>query len=84
MSKYKKDKLYCMIPVYASAVFQCDKPDNWENMSKEDQKWYFLSKAGTKANVCNHCSNNGLECDFEQDQDYVDINELEIFEGLDL
>ena len=52
-------KIYAMVPIFASAKFECEKPDNWDEMSLEEKKDHFLSNAeNLGTSVCHQCSDS--------------------------
>ena len=73
-------KIYCNLPIFATAKFSIEKPDNWDDMSKEDQVVYFLESTtlANESSLCHYCSRKGMETDFE-----VSLDDIEDDEDLD-
>jgi len=76
-----KDKLFCKLPIFASATFSIDKPSNWDIMSKAQQDEYFLSATSLnrEASLCHQCS-GPTETEYEIDTMLIEGEELEIYE----
>jgi len=64
-------KITIMVPVFASAEFTCDKPDNWDFMSLEEKTDYFNANADRSGSICHQCTSS-IECDWEIDQKWYD------------
>jgi len=73
-------KIYCHLPIFATAKFSIDKPDNWEQMDKAEQDNYFLTCASLapEGSLCCQC-NGDTETDYEIDLD-ANGEQLELYE----
>ena len=49
-------KIYAFVPIFASAKHEIEKPSNWDDMTLEEKKDYFMEHAGNLASLCHHCS----------------------------
>jgi len=62
-------KILVVLPIYASAKFYIEKPDNWDKMSKSEKADYFSENMETNAQLCHQCSND-LESSYDLDDNY--------------
>jgi hypothetical protein len=76
-----KNKIYCQLPIFATASFSVDKPDNWGEMSKEERDEHFLSATSLspEGSLCHQCRRN-LETDYVVDLQAIEGEELEWYE----
>jgi len=65
-------KIKGMIPIYASGRFSIDKPENWDDMTDDEKKDYFLDKMQRGGSLCHHCSNQ-IETDYEMNWDWSEM-----------
>lgn len=74
--------ILCKLPIFATAKFSIEKPNNWGKMNREEKKDYFLQNMGCESSICCHCSRD-IETDFEADINYIDsipAKEFEFYE----
>ncbi len=64
-------KIKAMLPIYASAKFECEKPDNWDEMTDYEKKEYFAENMYSISSLCHQCS-GPTETDYEANLDYYD------------
>jgi hypothetical protein len=64
------------LPVYASAEFSIDKPDNWDALSEREKQELFLSKCDpSSSSLCWSCSNH-----FQTDHEVCDMDVEDVLE----
>lgn len=75
------NKIYCHLPIFATAKFSIEKPRNWDKMSKAEQDEYFITckTLGAEASLCCHCSGD-TQTDYEVDLDSIEDSDLELYE----
>ena len=64
-----KKTIVAMLPVFASAKFKIDKPDNWDKMTDNEKKEYFEEHMESDGDLCHQCSDS-IESDFEYDPEF--------------
>jgi len=76
----KKEKIYCRLPIFATAKFSIEKPDNWDDMTRAEQDEYFLTclSLAPEATLCCQCSGD-TETDYEVDLDAIE-DELALYD----
>jgi hypothetical protein len=65
-SSKSKEKLEFWFVIDAIARFSCDKPDNWDEMSREEKISYVEDKARCEGSLCNHCADT-IQSNYEVD-----------------
>jgi hypothetical protein len=80
-----KNKIYCRLPIFATARFSINKPDNWNEMSKAEQSEYFLASKSLapEGTLCHQCS-GPTETDYEVDLCACEDGELDTYEDEDI
>jgi len=70
-------KLRILLPIQASASFEVDLPDEWNDMDVEEQAQFVLDYAETEVFLCEDCAEK-IWTEFEnlQDMDIV-VSKLE-------
>lgn len=77
-----KTKIRAYLPVGASAEFEIDKPENWDNLSHKKKVKTFLESEDLNAvgYICHHCSRHlstDLEVfDSQVDEKYITFDEV--------
>jgi len=68
-------KIYGYLPISARAKHSITPPDNWDEMSKEDQDEYFYDHSERESGLCHQCA-GCIDTDF--DVDFYAMEECEI------
>ena len=67
----RKKRLNSMIPIFAIALFEADKPEKWDSLSDREKVEWFTSNMESTCGLCHHCSGN-IETDFEVNDNALD------------
>ena len=72
------EKLRYGLVVSATAYFECDKPDGWDDWTAQKQADYFMDKAESPGEPCHYCSRKiHTDCEpVDEAYDYL-LEELE-------
>ena len=66
-----KRKISALLPIFASARFSIEAPDDWDKMTLCKRKEYFMQHLKRNASLCHQCSGD-VETDFELDYTFID------------
>jgi hypothetical protein len=61
-------KLRILLPIQASASFEVDLPDEWNDMDVEEQAQFVLDYAETEVFLCEECAEK-MQSEFENLRD---------------
>jgi hypothetical protein len=64
-------KIRALLPIYASAYFESEVPDNFPEMTDKEKMECVLENMETIGSVCHQCSND-IDTDFELNEDWVE------------
>lgn len=59
------------LPIYASANFIMEKPDNWDQLADSQKYDLFMENMKSNSSLCHQCSKD-IETNFETDTDYLE------------
>jgi hypothetical protein len=61
-----KKMIRISLPIYASAIFEFEKPENWDELTQEEKVELFFQDFESSGSLCNQCTAN-TETDYEVD-----------------